>query len=86
MNAIDQKVVITYPVQWSYRLVGKDHEAIQQTIARVMQAREHKVSLSNTSSTGKFVSYSCELLIMNDEERLFFYEEFKRQEAVLYLL
>lgn len=86
INAIDQKVEIVYPVRWSYRLVGRDMQALAACVARIMGERDHTVALSNKSSSGKFVSYACELLVMNEDERLFFYEEFRKDEAVMYLL
>lgn len=86
ITEVTQKAEITYPVKWSYKLVGRDAEAIQESISPLLQHKEHAIKHSNQSKTGKFVSISCEMLIMHEEERLYFYEEFKKQETILYIL
>ena len=86
ITEVNQKVEITYPVKWSYKLVGRDADAIKEGIMPLLNNKEHTIKHSNQSKTGKFVSIACEMLIMHEEERLYFYEEFKKQETILYVL
>ena len=50
--------------------------------------KETPISLnpSKTSSGGKFVSLTLEVLVYSDEERLYIYEELRRSENIMYVL
>lgn len=82
----DKKVDITYPCEWTYKVIGKDSLILEQIIQTTLHNRTFNIKPSNTSKTGKFVSLNVNVLLFNDEERLFYYETFQKNKEILYLL
>ncbi len=81
-----KKLKLDYPCKWEYRLVGKDEDEIKSVATRFAGEKPYTLNSSNKSSSGKFVSVIFEVLIFNDEERLYFFEELKKQKEIMYVL
>lgn len=79
-------LVLEYPCQWSYRLVARDRVQILQAIEAVLGERPHSLRPSNTSRSGKYISMNLELLVYNEEERGFLYENLKAHPAITMVL
>ncbi len=74
INDSQKKVELVYPCSWSYKLIAGEKEALQKAIADVIKDREHNLTHSNRSKTGKYISMNLELLVHNEDDRIFIYE------------
>ena len=81
-----EKPEITYPCAWQYKLIGRDTDAIHQLIRETLGGKDFKAKEGNRSRSGKFTTINVEVLVMNEDERLYFFETFRAHEAVLHLL
>jgi putative lipoic acid-binding regulatory protein len=86
INDSTQKLELTYPCAWSYKLIGYEKEAIQKAIHDVILQREHTLTHSNASKTGKYVSMNLDLVISNEDERNFIYEALKAHQNIRMVL
>ena len=77
INDSKEKLELTYPCSWTYKLIGHEKEAIQKAIHEVIIEREHTLTHSNASKTGKYVSMNLDLIIQNEDERNFIYQALK---------
>jgi putative lipoic acid-binding regulatory protein len=77
---------IDYPCRWSYKLVGPDEAAIRLAIAEIVAEREHEISLSRASRTGKYVSLKADVLVHDHDERRGLANAFNDHPAVKFVL
>ncbi|MDQ3037592.1 MAG: DUF493 domain-containing protein [Myxococcota bacterium] len=61
--------VLTYPLEWEYRVIGADEAEVRAAIARVMGARVHVVAESVKSRAGRWVSVHVDLVVQTEQER-----------------
>ena len=76
------KLELTYPCSWSYKLIGHEKEALEKAIHDVIVEREHDLTHSNNSKAGKYVSMNLDLVIQNEDERNFIYEALKQHQNI----
>ncbi|MFC1806314.1 DUF493 domain-containing protein [Planctomycetota bacterium] len=69
-----QKPDISYPCRWGYRVIGTSQETIRAAIDEVVGDNHHSVELSNTSATGKYVSFRLEVLVRDEAHRVRIHE------------
>ena len=86
LNDSNEKLELTYPCSWTYKLIGYEKEAIQKAIHEVIVERAHNLNHSNASKTGKYVSMNLDLVIQNDDERNFIYEALKAHQHIKMVL
>lgn len=86
INDSTQKLELAYPCSWSYKLIGYEKEAIKKAIHDVILQREHSLTHSNASKTGKYVSMNLDLVITNEDERNFIYEALKAHQNIKMVL
>jgi len=86
MSDSKEKLELTYPCSWTYKLIGYEKEAIQKAIHEVILDREHSLTHSNKSKTGKYVSMNLDLIIHNEDERNFIYEALKAHQHIKMVL
>ena len=86
INDSKQKLELEYPCSWSYKLIGYEKETIQKAIHEVILEREHDLTHSNASKTGKYVSMNLNLVIQNEDERNFIYEALKAHQHIKMVL
>ena len=72
-----QKLELEYPCNWCYKVVGEEREKLEEAIREVVLEREHSITHSNTSRSGKYISLNLDLLVHNEEDRQFIYEALK---------
>lgn len=61
--------VLTYPLEWEYRVIGADEIALRAVIVRVMGPRTHSVAEPRWSREGRWVSLHVQLVVHTEEER-----------------
>lgn len=86
INESKEKLELEYPCSWSYKLIGHEKEVIQQAIRDVISGREHSLTHSNASKSGKYVSLNLELLVHNEDDRNFIYEALKAHQHIKMVL
>ncbi len=86
INDSKEKLELTYPVTWSYKLISLSKEQIQEAIHEVILEREHNLAHSNASKTGKYVSMNLDLLVHNEDDRNFIYEALKKHQNIKMIL
>ena len=86
INDIEQKLVLEYPCNWCYKVVGEEREKLENAIREVIVEREHKISHSNTSRGGKYISLNLDLLVHNEDDRTFIYEALKAHQHIKMVL
>ena len=86
INARDEKLELTYPCNWSYKLIAGEKEALEKAIHDVIDEREHKLTHSKNSKGGKYVSMNLDMLVHNEDDRNFIYEALKQHQNIKMVL
>ncbi len=77
---------LSYPRVWTYKVFGRDEEALRRAITAVVGALEHRVEASNRSRTGKYVSLGVDVTVNTDEERLAIFRALHDHAEIMYVL
>lgn len=86
INDREDKLELIYPCSWCYKLIAGEKEALEQAIKDVIDEREHKLTHSNTSKSGKYISMNLDILVHNDDDRNFIYEALKQHKSIKMVL
>lgn len=86
INEIDKELILEYPCNWCYKLIGEERAKLEAAIHQVVLEREHRIAHSNTSRNGKYVSLNLDLLVHNEEDRQFIYEALRAHDNVKMVL
>ncbi|WP_373001708.1 YbeD family protein [Sulfurimonas sp.] len=86
LNDRTDKLELTYPCSWSYKLIAGEKEALEKAIHDVIVEREHKLTHSKNSKGGKYVSMNLDLLVHNEDDRNFIYEALKAHQNIKMVL
>ena len=70
----NETLQLNYPCTWPYKLVVLEKTNIKIVVKEVLSQREHTIKKSKKSSKGKFVSYTLELIVHNEDDRKTLYE------------
>ena len=86
LNERTEKLELEYPCDWAYKLIASEKKALEKAINDVIEEREHKLTHSNNSKTGKYVSMNLKLLVHNEDDRNFIYEALKAHSNIKMVL
>lgn len=86
INDRADKLELTYPCSWAYKLIAGEQEALEKAIHDVILQREHTLTHSKNSKGGKYVSMNLELLVHNEDDRNFIYEALKAHQNIKMVL
>ena len=86
LNDRTDKLELTYPCSWSYKLIAGEKEALEKAIHDVISDREHKLTHSKNSKGGKYISMNLDLLVHNEDDRNFIYEALKAHQNIKMVL
>lgn len=70
----NETLELNYPCSWPYKLVVLETANIKSVVKEIINEREHSIKKSKTSSKGKFISYTLELIVHNEDDRKSLYE------------
>ena len=73
---------IDYPTPWSYKLIGRDLDALIGCVKEVMGDKKHTCTQGHASKTGKFHSYNTTCTVDTEEERNRIFKAFEDHDAV----
>ena len=63
------KPKIDYPCPWLFKVIGGEREALVAAIAEVLGERQHLLTYSNCSSSGKYHSFNLEVVVESESHR-----------------
>lgn len=86
INASSERLELVYPCSWSYKLIASEVEALKKAIHDVMEEREHKLTHSNSSKAGKYISMNLDMLVHNEDDRNFIYEALREHQNIKMVL
>jgi putative lipoic acid-binding regulatory protein len=86
INERSEKLELEYPCDWAYKLIASEKKALEQAIRDIIDEREHKLTHSNNSKSGKYISMNLNLLVHNEEDRNFIYEALKAHSNIKMVL
>lgn len=86
INDLKDKVELEYPCTWYYKVITEHEDHTKEAILDVILERIHKLTHSNNSKSGKYVSMNLELLVQNEDDRNFIYEALKAHQKVKMVL
>jgi len=81
-----KELVLEYPCNWCYKVIASEEEALKGAIKEVIEERAHKLTHSNNSKTGKYVSMNLDLLVHNEDDRKFIYDALKKHQDIKMVL
>lgn len=82
-----KKPQIDYPCPWQYTIIGWDREAIKTAVAGILgEDAGYILTDSRTSSRGRYISMSLELILHSEEMRLSLYHQLVEHIAVKLVL
>ena len=68
-NFVEGRPVIEYPCRWEYKAIGWDEVAMRAAIIEIMADREHDVSFSRASRTGRYCSLLLVVMVESEDHR-----------------
>ena len=86
INDSKEKLELEYPCNWCYKVIGESMEGIEEAVKEILDEREHTLSSSNKSRSGKYTSANLDMLVHNDDDRQTIYEELKKHKNVKMVL
>ena len=71
----NKKPEIDYPCLWQYKLIGTAKHEILDAISVIVGDKDHRISDSKKSSTGKYLSLNLELEVHSEDMRNLIFSE-----------
>lgn len=82
MESIDGELLIEYPCEWVFKIIGWCPDAIQDAITSVLGPTPYTLTPSRRSRMGTYVSMSLCVMLTDDAMRLRIYRDLAAQEAI----
>lgn len=76
---LEQKPEISYPTFWEYKVILDKDSDEAQIFSEVVGKFEYSFSPSKSSSSGKFKSFSLNVLVFDEKTRLEIFELLKNR-------
>lgn len=74
----DKKPDISYPTFWEYKVIFQNEDNAEDMIKDVVVNKEHKLSFSKFSKDKKYKSYSLNVLVADEHQRIQIFSSLKR--------
>ena len=84
-NRENEKASIDYPCEWVYKVIGSDKESVYVATASIMQDGAYQISDSNTSKTGKYLSFNVTTMVGDEVYRNKIYQAFKEHNDIRFV-
>lgn len=85
-EANDRRPEITYPCEWSYKIIGTDIQQILDAIEEAAGDLSYDVTPSNISKHGKYFSLNLKLTVPNETVRDIIYENLNKNEFIKFVI
>jgi putative lipoic acid-binding regulatory protein len=80
------KVEIVYPINWSYKVISKNRELLESSIKEIFLDRAYDLQFSKTSKTNKYTSLELSLVVHSDEDRIFIFDNLKKNKNIIMVI
>jgi len=84
-NRENEKPSIDYPCEWVYKIIGSNKESVHGATAGIMQDSAYQISDSNTSKTGKYLSFNVTVMVSDEAYRNKIYQAFKEHNDIKFV-
>ncbi len=84
-NRENEEPSIDYPCEWVYKVIGSDKESIHGATASIMQDCAYQINDSNTSKTGKYLSFNVTVTVGDEACRNKIYQAFKEHNDIKFV-
>jgi len=84
-NINNQEVDVDYPCEWLYKVIGSDKESVHNAVAGIIQDREYRINESNTSRTGKYLSFNVTVMVSDEAYRNNIYQALKGHDDIKFV-
>ena len=84
-NRDNEEISIDYPCEWIYKVIGSDKESVHNAIAGIIQDNEYLINDSNTSKTGKYLSFNVTVMVVDEAYRNKIYQALKRHNDIKFV-
>ena len=84
-NRDNEETSIDYPCEWIYKVIGSDKESVHNAIASIIQDSEYLINDSNTSKTGKYLSFNVTVMVGDEAYRNKIYQAFKVHDNIKFV-
>jgi uncharacterized protein len=84
-NRENEKASIDYPCEWAYKVIGSDKESVHGATASIIQDGAYEIDDSNTSKTGKYLSFNVTLVVGDEAYRNKIYQAFKEHNDIKFV-
>jgi len=81
-----EKLDLTYPCEWVYKVIGSGQEQVLRAIVDVVQGYDYDVTLSNRSKTGKYCCLNLEMVVDSEEIRTEIYMALRNHPTIRIVL
>lgn len=85
-NLNNQKLQLSYPCQWVYKVIGAGQEQVLRAIVEVARGYDYDVTLSNRSKTGKYCCLNLEMTVDSEEIRTEIYTALRNHPTIRIVL
>jgi len=82
----DNKLQLTYPCVWIYKIIGIDPKAMKSAVAEIIQDRSYSITLSRQSEQGKYSCLNVEVAVESESHRQTIYESLKSHRTIKIIL
>ncbi len=82
---VNEESSIDYPCEWIYKVIGSDKESVHNAIASIIQDSEYHINDSNTSKTGKYLSFDVKVMVGDEAYRNKIYQAFKEHSDIKFV-
>lgn len=80
-----KKLELDYPCLWEYKLISFSQDDVMVALKECIN-KEYKLFPSKTSSSGKYESFTLELLVHNEDERVELFHMLKSHQKIKMVL
>ena len=82
----NEKLQLTYPCLWIYKVIGAGEEILRLAIADILPDQDYTVTFSNQSRTGKYCCLNLQITVDSDEDRTQLYDALRRHPLIRIIL
>ncbi len=82
----DDNLDLRYPCVWGYRIIAASEGAVRKAVAAIVGEAEHSLTASNTSKTGRYLSFNLELTVHDEDHRKSILAALQNVQEIKYVL
>ncbi len=84
-NRDNEETSIDYPCEWIYKVIGSDTESVHNAIASIIQGNKYQIDDSNSSKSGKYLSFDVTVMVGDEEYRNKIYQALKGHDDIKFV-